>query len=83
MIKGKKAKMITPSKDLGTTKQAFEALSQGDISREYFNGQVWTPPSNIFEKLFFNFGIEDKLSNLRNLYPHQSFIQKVDHEFEE
>lgn len=75
--------MITPSKDLGTTKQAFEALGTQDVSREYFNGQVWNAPSNVFEKLMFSFGLEDKLSKLRTVYPHQSFIKKVEHDFEE
>ena len=75
--------MITPSKDLGTTKQAFDNLETGDVTREFFNGQVWNAPSNVFEKLIFNFGLEDKLAKLNTVYPHQSFITKVNHDFEE
>ena len=75
--------MITPSKDLGTTKKAFEQLPSGDVSKEYFSGQVWNKPNSIIDKFIFNFGIESKLANLKNVYPHQAFINKVNEEFKE
>lgn len=75
--------MITPSKDLGFTKKAFESLPQGDATKDFYNGQVWNAPSNLLEKFLFNFGIESKLSALHKVYPYHKFIGQVSEEFEQ
>lgn len=75
--------MITPSKDIGTTKAAFESLQMGDVTKDYYNGKIWNAPTNIVSKFFFNLCLEDQLGKLTTMYPHHTFINKVNHDFEE
>lgn len=61
--------------NLNMPEKYFNTLPANDISRCYYNGEVYS--SNFFSRLSLLFSIGSTISELKKFYPYQPIIDKT------
>ena len=74
---------LLPTQNLHLAKQHFDSLPESDLNRKFYNGLIYSKPTNVISKAFNLFTLQSKLHTLTSFYPHHRQISETHANFHE
>jgi hypothetical protein len=69
--------------NLELVRQYFDTLGDNDVSKKYYNGQVYQAPTGLVGRLLNFTQLSAKLHTLQRFYPHQKAITQTMEDYED